>query len=115
MERINPYHTLGWTIGDHVLRWEISLANWPPAGDGGALAAALELYHLAHRDFPAELGDLVPRYLPRIPTGLLTGEPPAYSRIDAAHFRLTSAHWHDGASEPEWIWYMSDPAVGLAR
>ena len=53
--------------------------------------------------FAAAPGSMAPpsgaRCLPT--TGALTGEPPAYGRIDAADFRLGSAR----APEPKWTWH----------
>lgn len=46
--------------------------------DGVLVGIALELYRRAAEDYPQALNDLVPTYLPRVPTDRLTGDPVRY-------------------------------------
>ncbi len=104
MARLKPDRLYGRSGVSGLANIEVGFAKGASPTDVGGVIAALEIFHRAFRDYPADLEQLVPRYLPRIPADVLTGDAPSYVRIDSAHFQLNSAHWHKGATGPEWIW-----------
>ncbi len=66
-------------------------ANRAQATAGLAVVAcALERHRLAHGTFPAALAELVPAYLPAVPTDWMGGQPLHYERTDNGWFRLWS-------------------------
>jgi hypothetical protein len=84
--------------------------------DQAALACSLERYWLANRQFPDNLDALVPRFLARLPSDIITGEPPRYRRTQDGQFALYSVGWNekdDGGTpgnswfdekEGDWLW-----------
>jgi hypothetical protein len=78
------------------------------------IACALERYHLARGEYPAELDALVPQFLDKIPNDVLSGRPFHYRRADG-EFILYSVGWngrddggvrgHSSASgDGDWVW-----------
>lgn len=66
-------------------------ANRAQATAGLAIVAcALERHRLAHGAFPPSLAELVPAYLPSVPTDWMGGGPLHYERTDDGWFRLWS-------------------------
>jgi len=103
-ERLNPYSEFERLAWRNINPVAITDAKRHFLVEMYGVAVAIELFQIGHQSYPAKLDELVPAYLPRIPRSLLTGEPPAYTRIDPAHFRLSSAHWHEEAETPELVW-----------
>jgi hypothetical protein len=56
-------------------------------------ACALERYRLAKGALPEKLDVLVPEFLAKVPTDVITGEPLRYQR-DGDHFKLWSVGWN---------------------
>jgi hypothetical protein len=46
------------------------------------LAIVLHIYRLENGQYPERLQDLVPKYLPRLPEDLFSGQPPIYRRTE---------------------------------
>jgi len=63
--------------------------------DQAALACALERYRLAKGQFPENLETLVPQFIARLPSDLLSGEPYKYRRTDDGQFTLYSVGWNE--------------------
>ncbi|MDB6108606.1 MAG: hypothetical protein JWR69_356 [Pedosphaera sp.] len=84
------------------------------------LACALERHRLANGRVPDSLEALVPRFLPKLPPDVLTGEPLKYRRLDDGQFLIYSVGWNekdDGgvvvstgknkvldAAQGDWVW-----------
>lgn len=66
---------------------------------------ALRRYQLDHGEYPAELGALVPRYLPAVPIDPFTGKPPVYVKGETG-FTLTTQRYDPRRATmrptPEW-------------
>jgi len=69
-------------------------ANQTMANEG-AVACALERYHLAHGDYPKKLEALVPQFINNPPHDVIGGQPLKYRRIDANQFLLYSIGWNE--------------------
>ncbi len=68
-------------------------------------AVALRRYQLGHGEYPAELGALVPQYLPAVPIDPFTGKPPAYVKGETGFTLTTQRHDPRRATmrpTPEW-------------
>lgn len=61
--------------------------------DQATVACALERYRIAGGQYPENLEALVPRFLAKIPTDVINGEPLKYRRIDDGQFVLYSVGW----------------------
>lgn len=82
--------------------------------DQARVALALERYRLANGDFPATLDPLVPKFIPALPTDVMTNQPLHYRRISADNFLLWSIGWDatDDTGKPadpktklgDWVW-----------
>ena len=88
------------------------------------LACALERFRQAKGAFPAELGALVPDYLPAMPVDVCDGNPLRYRRNGDGSYDLWSIGWdrkddggkplepdpHRGSGgfmfQPDWVWHM---------
>lgn len=119
-----PY-TFMWQMAFPVMVEQTKrMAYSQSALDEAAVVCALERYRLAHRTYPANLEDLVPRFLERPPKDLLTGRPIRYALNGNGTFDLHGEGWdgqdHGGTvvlgvgGRPEiegsdWVW----PRVGL--
>ena len=84
------------------------------AANEGAVACALERYHLAHGDYPETLAALTPQFIAKLPHDMVGGQPLKYRRTNDGRFVLYSVGWNetdDGglevAGSPEkgdWAW-----------
>ena len=88
------------------------------------LACAMERFRQAKGAFPAELGALVPDYLPAMPVDVCDGNPLRYRRNGDGSYDLWSIGWdrkddggkplepdpHRGSGgfmfQPDWVWHM---------
>lgn len=78
----------------------IMMPNFPGALDRYARAdamlagyyqfLALQAYHQAHKTYPEQLAQLVPAWLPELPSDPFTGKPFVYKRLSPQDFRLYS-------------------------
>jgi hypothetical protein len=59
---------------------------------GNHITRALELYYLDQSQYPPTLDDLVPVYLPALPT-TLTGQPYFYRLFDATDPMASEIYW----------------------
>lgn len=64
--------------------------------DEADVACALERYRLAKGQFPETLDALTPQFIPKIPHGVIDGEPLKYRRTDEGQFILYTAGWNEG-------------------
>ncbi|WP_269523763.1 hypothetical protein [Coraliomargarita parva] len=69
--------------------WETTI-HLQQSKDMCALACALELYHRAHGELPAELDTLYPDILPTLQNDPITAAPYHYERVNADEYRLWS-------------------------
>jgi hypothetical protein len=58
-----------------------------------ATACAVERYRMAHGRLPATLEDLVPTFLPSIPTDPLTGKPLCYKPSESSSYLIYGTGW----------------------
>jgi hypothetical protein len=58
-----------------------------------ATACAVERYRMAHGRLPATLEDLVPSFLPSIPTDPLTGKPLCYKPSESSSYLIYGMGW----------------------
>ena len=58
-----------------------------------AAACAVERYRMAHGRLPATLEDLVPAFLPSIPTDPLTGKPLCYKPSEGSSYLIYGTGW----------------------
>ena len=63
------------------------------AVDEAATACALERYFLDRQAYPADLGSLVPAYLPHVPDDVIAGSPLRYQPTPDGRYRLWSVDW----------------------
>jgi hypothetical protein len=94
----------------------VKIAAAQITADQAALACALERYRLANGQFPEKLEALSPRFMPRQPNDVITGQPFKYRRADDGQFILYSVGWNekdDGGvpgkslfdkTEGDWVW-----------
>jgi hypothetical protein len=78
-----------------------------------ALACALERYRRARGEYPEALAALVPQFIAKLPTDLMTGEGLKYQRADKDRYALYSVGWNlkdDGGTSStnrttgDWVW-----------
>jgi hypothetical protein len=55
-----------------------------------AVACALERHRLAHGSYPGKLEELVPAFLPAVPTGIFDGQPLHYSKLPQDRYQIYS-------------------------
>jgi hypothetical protein len=58
-----------------------------------ATACAVERYRMAHGRLPATLEDLVPAFLPSVPTDALTGKPLCYKPSESRSYLIYGTGW----------------------
>jgi hypothetical protein len=82
--------------------------------DHAALACALERYWMKHGNYPDQLSALVPEFIAKLPTDVLTGEPYHYTKTDNGRFKLWSVGWNQtdeggvvdskNSNQGDWVW-----------
>jgi hypothetical protein len=82
--------------------------------DHAALACALERYWMKHGAYPDELQALVPEFIAKLPTDVITGESYHYAKTDNGRFKIWSVGWNQtdegGVVDPkdstqgDWVW-----------
>lgn len=70
-------------------------ANGQTAVDLATVACALERHRLPHGQYPEQLDLLVPRFIAKVPTDVITGELLKYRREQDGTFVLYSAGWNE--------------------
>jgi len=90
--------------------------------DEAMIACALERYHLARRQYPETLADVLPEFTATLPHDLINGKPLIYRRTGKDQFLLYSIGWNetdDGGvpdrtatgnleiSKGDWVWQLS--------
>lgn len=95
-------------------------ANAQTTLDLAVVACALERHHVANGSYPEQLDPLVPRYIAKIPTDVISGDLLHYRRTSLNQFVLYSIGWNqtdDGGETPihkpgnapdpkegDWVW-----------
>jgi hypothetical protein len=89
--------------------------------DQVAVACALARFRLSNNDYPDRLEELVPRFIEKLPTDVMSGEPLKYRRSADGGYVLYSVGWNqkdDGGvrrpnkgtsvadEEGDWVWVM---------
>jgi len=109
-----------------ITKLAAKFANGQTTADLAAVACALERHRLAHGQYPEQLDLLVPRFIAKIPTDVISGELLKYRREADDRFVLYSVGWDeiDAGGEPgfnksgtspdsnsgDWVWrYPSKP------
>lgn len=59
------------------------------------VACALERYWQAHQQYPETLAAVIPAYLDKLPTDIITGQPLKYRRTESGQFVLYSVGWDE--------------------
>jgi hypothetical protein len=94
--------------------------------DLALVACALERYRQIHGQFPETTADLLPTWLEKLPSDVITGHPLKYSRTEGGQFVLYSIGWDEtddqgqfpsATAEPTrgsflWAWMVESPEKG---
>jgi hypothetical protein len=81
----------------------MKFANAQTTLDLAVVACALERHRLANGSYPEQLDPLVPRYMAKITTDVISGDLLHYRRTSPAQFVLYSVGWNekdDGGDTP---------------
>lgn len=85
-----------------------ALARNQTAAQLAALGCSLERYKRVEKHYPENLDELVPRFIEKLPSDLITGKPPIYRRLSDEKFLLYSVGWDEvddgGSPVPDWVW-----------
>ncbi len=107
-------------IFDGISRKDVRLQT---SLDEAVTACALERFFLDHQAYPARLDELVPAYLPRVPTDVIDGAPLRYGPTPDGRYRLYGIGWNardDGGAivretpgrlketEGDWVWQYAE-------
>ena len=120
MEHISPYNFLSTVAIPNWLRAMQRFAANQSMANEGAVACALERYHLKHGDYPQTLDALVPQFIDKVPHDLIGGQPLKYQRVDSTQFLLYSIGWNDiddggfpgnNVAEGDWVWGQSSQGI----
>jgi hypothetical protein len=110
------HHVLASLLLPALHKLPMKAAEGQTAADQAALACALERYRLTNGQLPDRLDALAPRFISKLPTDAITGEPYKYHRTEAGQFVLYSVGWdekNDGGKsgktlfddkEGDWVW-----------
>jgi hypothetical protein len=114
------YNVLARLLVPALSKTAAKFAHGQTVVDLATVACALERYRLAHGQYPEQLDLLVPRFIPKIPTDVITGELLKHRREPDGTFVLYSVGWNEtddggevpmrkGGEAPEpnqgdWVW-----------
>ena len=113
MESITPFKYLASVAVPNISKATQATAHTQTQMRQAALACALERYRQARGEYPEDMKALVPQFMNKLPTDLMTGETLKYQRLDKDKFRLYSVGWNlkdDGGvrkkerTEGDWVW-----------
>lgn len=91
----SPYNIFARLLMPAVTKLAIKFAACQTSLDLARVACALERHRLAHREYPAQLDLIAPRFIEKIPTDVITGEPLKYRREADGTFTLWSVGWNE--------------------
>ena len=102
-ELANPtvFNRVGQLLFPAVANIAPKFARGQTAIDLATLACALERYRIAQDQHPDNLESLVPRFIERIPSDMITGEPLKYRRTYDGQFVLYSVGWNEKDDQGE--------------
>jgi hypothetical protein len=107
-------------VSSDVLR---SFAKCQTGLDEAIVACALERFKIEHGDYPANLNELVPQFIEKLPRDVVNGEPLHYQRTPDGRFMLYSVGWdmqddhgvsvdYDKSDERgDWVWQYSPAKI----
>lgn len=94
LEEIGLFNIFARMLLPAVSRSASKFAYGQVSADLALTACALERYRLKNGDYPDRLDPLVPGFIERIPSDVITGELPRYRREDGGRFVLYSVGWN---------------------
>jgi hypothetical protein len=110
---ITPFkHLVAWALPNLTKAMQVTAERQTYLQEA-ALACALKRYRRARGEYPETLASLVPQFIARLPTDLMTGAGLKYQRADQDQFRLYSVGWNlkdDGGTTTkdrmagDWVW-----------
>ena len=84
--------------------------------DAARIACALERYRIANGALPETLDALAPRFIEKLPTDLINGEPLHYRREADGSYLIYSVGWNQTDDGGQIVWGKgSDPAVDARK
>ena len=101
------------TAVPHIAKATLAVAQQQTYLREAALACALERYRRDRGEYPETLAALVPQFIAKLPSDLITGESLKYQRTSKDRFRLYSPGWNlkdDGGTstksraDGDWVW-----------
>jgi hypothetical protein len=113
MLRVTPFKYLAAVAVPHIAKATQAMAQQQTSLREATLACALERYLRAHGEYPETLVALVPQFIAKLPSDLMTGEALKYQRVDTNQFSLYSVGWNlkdDGGRRTrdrtagDWVW-----------
>jgi hypothetical protein len=113
LQGLTPFKYLAAVGVPNIKQAAQAMAHQQTLMHGAALACALERYRRAHGEYPETLAALVPRFIAKLPSDIMTGEALKYQRADKDQFHLYSVGWNlkdDGGTRTsdrvagDWVW-----------
>jgi hypothetical protein len=113
LQVITPFKYLASVAVPNITKATLVTAQQQTCLREAALACALERYLRAHGEYPETLAALVPQFIAKLPSDLMTGEALKYQRVDTNLFSLYSVGWNlkdDGGRRTrdrtagDWVW-----------
>lgn len=95
IKRATPYNVFARLLFPAVSKTAQKTAFGQTMIDQATVACALERYRIAHGEYPENLAVLAPRFLKRIPSDVINGEPLKYRRMAGGQFVLYSVGWNE--------------------
>ncbi len=91
----SPYTILARLFLPAVSKTASKFARQQTNLDMASVAIALERYHNARGQYPEQLADVAPAYIPGIPNDVISGEPLKYLRTSEGRYLLYSVGWDE--------------------
>jgi hypothetical protein len=127
--RTTPFNLFARRLTPAMITTSIRTARWQTTMNHAAIACALERYRLAHREYPAALDALRPKFMESMPHDVVNGEAYRYER-SGDDYVLYSVGWNlkdDGGrvaatssgktvdgKKGDWVWSLTPtPPVKL--
>ena len=95
LKRTTPYNIFASLLFPAVSKTAQKTAFGQTVIDLATVACALERYRIANGEYPENLAVLAPRFLERIPSDVIDGEPLKYRRATNGQFVLYSVGWNE--------------------
>lgn len=119
----SPYAILAKMLVPAVGKTSMQAARNQSLLDCAMIACALERYRAAQGRLPEKLDELVPKFLPKLPHDVVTGDPLVYTAMAPDHYLVYSVGWNsldDGGLKSEsrelgdWVIEVG-PGTGASR